>query len=226
MQIENVRTSERPRERLLNLGGQALSDAELLATLLGCGTRGASALEVARGLIDSYGDLSSLGRAGAGELAALRGVGPAKACALAAALELGRRAQVPRQERVVIRASADVYAYFAPRIAHLRNEVFHVLCLDARHRLIRDVRVVEGGLTTCSVLPREAFAPAMREGACAVIFAHNHPSGDPLPSQDDLALTSRLKHAGLVLGIKALDHVVIGEGAYTSLVDSGQFAAL
>jgi DNA repair protein RadC len=217
---------ERPRERLLSHGGGALSDAELLATLLGSGTRGASALDVARDLMTTYGDLPALGRAAAADLARLRGVGKAKACALAAALEIGRRAQTPRQDRPAVRVSGDVFAFYGPRLGHLNHEVFHVMCLDTKHRLLRDARVVEGGLTTCSVLPREVYAPALREGAAAVVFVHNHPSGDPTPSTDDLALTARLKQAGSVLGIKPLDHIIIGEGRYVSLVDEGHFASL
>lgn len=221
----SAQSSEGPRDRLLRRGHEALTDAEVVAALLG--TEGeAAALRVARRLITHYGDLVSLGRAPANELAVLAGVGRSRACTLVAGLELGRRAQAPQVERLPVRASADVYGYYAPRLAHLRIEAFHVMCLDARHRLLRDVRVVKGGLTTCSVLPREAFAPALREGATAVIFAHNHPSGDPTPSADDLALTARLKQAGLVLGVKPLDHIIIGQGRYTSLVDSGQFAAL
>ncbi|MGC4117179.1 MAG: DNA repair protein RadC [Myxococcales bacterium] len=218
--------NERPRERLLAQGGGALTDAELLATLLGSGTRGASALDVARDLISTYGDLPALGRAAAADLARLRGVGKAKACALAAALEIGRRAQTPRQVRPAVRVSGDVFAFYGPRLGHLNHEVFHVMCLDTKHRLLRDARVVEGGLTTCSVLPREVYAPALREGAAAVVFVHNHPSGDPTPSTDDLALTARLKQAGTVLGIKPLDHIIIGEGRYVSLVDEGHFASL
>lgn len=226
MGITRLPSGERPRERLIRQGGNALSDAELLATLIGTGVRGASAMELAQALLADFGDLSALGRAEVSELALRRGLGTARACALAAALELGRRAQAPRAERVVVRASADVYAFYGPKLGHLRHEAFHVMCLDAKHRLLRDARVVEGGLTTCSVLPREAFAPALREGATAVVFVHNHPSGDPTPSPDDLSLTARLKQAGLVLGIKALDHVVVGDGCYRSMVDDGRFAAL
>jgi DNA repair protein RadC len=226
MTIAELPSSERPRERLLSQGGEALTDTELLATLLGSGTRGASALDVAREVMASYGDLPALNRAEVADLAQLRGVGKAKACALAAAMELGRRAQSPRPERPAIRVSADVYAYYASRLAHLSREVFHVMSLDTKHRLLRDTRVVEGGLTTCSVLPREVYAPALREGAAAVVFVHNHPSGDPMPSTDDLALTARLKQAGSVLGIKPLDHIIIGEGRYVSMVDEGHFAAL
>lgn len=203
--------------RLRLVGGAALSDQEIVTTLVGSG-------DVANELMATYGDLPSLGRAHLTDLE--HQLGASKATSLVAALEIGRRALAPRQDRPVIRVSADVFAYYAPRLSHLDREVFHVLCLDPKHRVLRDARVVEGGLTTCSVLPREVFAPAIREGAAAVVFAHNHPSGDPTPSADDLALTARLKQAGAVLGIKPLDHVIIGEGRYLSLVDEGLFAAL
>ena len=156
------------RERLRLVGSAALTDAEVVAALIGTGE---AADTCARELLATYGDLPSIGRADVADLA--RQIGGGKACALAAALEIGRRAQAPRRERLVVSASRDVNAYLAPQIAHLQHEVFHVLCLDAKNRLLRDVRVVEGGLTTCSVLPREVFAPALREGACGVIFAHN-----------------------------------------------------
>lgn len=196
------------------------SDVELLSAMLGRES-------VAREVLAAYsGDVSALGRAEPADLTRIPGVGPKRAAALTAALELGRRTLAPREERQRIAVSADVFAFYAPRLTHLTHEVFHVLCLDTKHRVLQDVRVVEGGLTTCSVLPREVFAPALRASATAVIFVHNHPSGDPTPSTDDLALTARLKQAGAVLGIKALDHVVIGEGRYVSLVDEGQFSML
>jgi DNA repair protein RadC len=224
--LSDLPEHERPRERLLAQGGAALTDAELLAALLGTGTRSVSALDLARQLLAAYGDLPAMGRAEVADLARRPGLGLARACSIAAALELGRRAQTPRGDRPTVRTSSDVWAYYAPRLSHLNREVFHVMCLDIRHRLLRDVRVVEGGLTTCSVLPREVFAAALREGAPAVIFVHNHPSGDPTPSADDLSLTARLKQAGAVLGVRALDHVILGEGSYVSLADCGQFAIL
>jgi len=203
--------------RLHLIGSTALSDQEIITTLIGSG-------DIASELIATYGDLPSLSRANPTDLE--NQVGVTKASSLMAALEIGRRALAPRQERPIIRVSADVFAYYAPRLSHLDHEVFHVLCLDTKHRVLRDARIVEGGLTTCSVLPRECYAPALREGAAAVLFVHNHPSGDPTPSADDLALTARLKQAGVVLGIKPLDHIIIGEGRYSSMVDDGHFAAL
>jgi DNA repair protein RadC len=197
-----------------------LPDLELLAAVLGAGERGA---QLASELMSTYGDINTLGRLAPEDLAGH--LSPAKASAVAAALELGRRAQTIR-ERPQVRVSADIYAFYRPRLAHLDHEVFHVMCLDTKHKLLRDQRVVEGGLTSCSVLPREAFSPALRSAACAVAFCHNHPSGDPTPSTDDLVLTARLKQAGAVLGIKVLDHIIIGESRYVSLVDEGHFTAL
>lgn len=226
MTIADIPKHDRPRERLLAYGGTVLTDVELLAMLIGSGTKGVSALDVANSLLGEFGDLAALGRAEIKDLADQHGIGKARACALAAALELGRRAQFPRKERHLVRVSADVYAYYRPKLSHLTHEVFHVMCLDGKHRVIRDVRIVEGGLTSCSVLPREVFAPALRAGAPVVIFVHNHPSGDPAPSPEDLRLTIRLKQAGLVLGVKALDHIIVGEGKYFSMVDDGRFATL
>ncbi len=226
MGIKELASSERPRERLLAKGATALSDTELIALLLGSGTKGLSVLEVARGALERYGGLSSMARADPGELRALRGLGPARAATLAAALELGRRAQAPREERLCVRGSVEVFAYYAPRLSHLTHEVFHVMCLDAKHRLLQDARVSSGGLASCTVSPREAYAPALRAAAASVIFVHNHPSGDPEPSRDDLALTARLKQAGKIMGISPLDHLIIGEGRYVSLVDDGRFEVL
>jgi len=199
-----------------------LGDHELLATILG-GERGG---ELARELMGVYGDLPSLGRASPDDLTVLRGLSAARTRKILAALELGRRAQAARTGRVTIRVSADVFAFYGPRLGHLTHEVFHTMCLDTKHRLVRDERVVEGGLTSCSVLPREALAPALRSASAAVVFVHNHPSGDPAPSSEDLTLTARLKQAGVVLGIKVLDHIIIGEGRYVSLVDEGLFGSL
>ena len=212
---------EMPRERLRVSGGQALSDTELIAALVG---NGDAAMVFAREVLAAYGDLPSLTRSDLAELE--KKVGCAKACTLVAALELGRRAQAPRAKRPQIRVSSDVDSLLGPSLRHLKHEVFHALCLDAKHNLLRDARIVEGGLTSCSVLPREAFAPAIAAGASAVIFVHCHPSGNPAPSYDDKVLTARLKAAGGILGVKALDHVIIADGGYYSFVDEGEFAGL
>ena len=221
MGLLDLPQEERPRERLLAAGHEALSDAELIAALLGTGTRGSTAIDLARELLASYGDLNTLQRAAPADLVGRRGLGTAKACALIAALELGRRAQRPRGDRRQMKTSADVHALVAPRIAHLAHEVFLAICLDAKNRVLREARIADGGLASVTVLPREAFAPALREGATAVVFAHNHPSGDPEPSKDDLRLTRTLCEAGRVLSVPVLDHLVVGDGRFVSLSDRG-----
>ena len=221
MGLLDLPIEERPRERLLAAGLEALSDAELIAALIGTGTRGSTAVDVARELLASYGDLGSLQRATPADLAERRGLGTAKACALAAALELGRRAQRPRADRASLKTAADVYALAAPRLAHLPQEIFLAICLDAKNRVLREARIAGGGLTMVTVLPREAFAPVLREAAPGVVFVHNHPSGDPEPSREDVKLTLALSRAGRVLGVRVIDHVIVGHGRYASLADRG-----
>lgn len=150
---------------------------------------------------------------------------PANRRKLAAAVRFARMASEPQAKPTMVRVSADVFEV-CRNMKDLNHEEFRVLMLNTKHRLIGDVTIVKGGLTTCSVLPREVYAPAIIRGAPAVIFVHNHPSGDPCPSVEDLTLTARLKSAGSVLGIKVLDHVIVGDGRYVSLVDEGQFMAL
>ncbi|MDW7711937.1 MAG: DNA repair protein RadC [Deferrisomatales bacterium] len=216
---------ERPRERLCTRGPSALGPAELLAVLLrtGDGGGGRTALDLARSLWASYEeDWAALGQASAAELAQHRGIGPAKAATVAAALELGRRlASRPLPAAGAFRGSGEVYEHYGPRLAELKRENFFCLLLDARNRWLREDRVSEGSLTASLVHPREAFRAAVREAASAVIFAHNHPSGDPAPSREDVELTRRLWEAGKVLGIRVLDHVIVGRDCYYSFADEG-----
>jgi DNA repair protein RadC len=121
----------------------------------------------------------------------------------------------------MLRTGADVFAFTSPRIAHLSREVFLALCLDAKNRIVREARIADGGLTTVTVLPREAFAPVLREGVPGVVFVHNHPSGDPEPSRDDVNLTRTLCEAGGVLGVRVIDHVIVGHGRYASFAERG-----
>jgi DNA repair protein RadC len=216
---------ERPREKLVARGPEALGPGELLAVLLrtGDGGRHRTALDLGRDLWASYGEnWSTLGRATAAELARHPGIGPAKAAALAAALEVGRRvASRPLGPGEPFRSSDQVYAHYGARLAGLKRERFFCLLLDARNRCLREEAVSEGSLTGSLVHPREAFRAAVREAASAVIFAHNHPSGDPSPSREDVELTRRLWEAGNVLGIRVLDHVVLGHSRYYSFADEG-----
>jgi DNA repair protein RadC len=214
--------TERPRERLLAKGSEALSDAHLLAILLRTGRRDSSAVQVAIELLDRMGGLGGLAVCGVEELCAVPGVGPAKAAQLRAALELGRRSlAVPLSTGTRISSSADLFKHFHPALRDLKHEIFKVVLLDAKNTVVKETTVSEGSLTLSIVHPREVFALAVRESAAAVIFLHNHPSGDPTPSQEDRRLTERLVAAGHLLGIRVLDHVIVGDGRYVSFADEG-----
>lgn len=214
--------TERPRERLLREGPTALSDAQLLAILVRVGRHDASAVQVAMEVLRKLGGIGGLANCGLEELCSISGIGPAKAAQLKAALELGKRAlAAPLSTGTRIASSADLYHHYHPRLRDLRHEVFQVILLDAKNAVIRDAMISEGSLTLSIVHPREVFNLAVRESAAAVIFLHNHPSGDPTPSSEDRALTARLVSAGDVLGIRVLDHVIVGDRSYISFADKG-----
>jgi DNA repair protein RadC len=217
--------SERPRERLLSKGPDALSDAQLLAILLRTGRRDSSAVQVAMELLRHIGGLGGLVKSGVEELCSVEGVGPAKAAQLKAALELGRRSlATPLSTGMRVSSSADLFRHFYPVLRDRKQELFKVVLLDAKNAVIKETTISEGSLTLSIVHPREVFASAIRESAAGVIFLHNHPSGDPTPSQEDRRLTDRLVAAGRLLGISVLDHVIIGDGRYVSFADEGWLA--
>lgn len=214
--------TERPRERLLAKGPEVLSDAQLLAILLRTGRRDSSAVQVAMELLRHVGSLAALAHSGIDELCKISGIGPAKVAQLKAAFELGKRAMaIPISTGTKISSSADVFRYFHPLLRDLKHEIFKVILLDAKNTVIKESTVSEGSLTLSIVHPREVFALAVRESAAGVIFLHNHPSGDPAPSPEDRRLTDRLVQAGEVLGIRVLDHMIVGDGRYTSFADEG-----
>jgi DNA repair protein RadC len=222
--INDWPSEERPRERLLEHGPAALADSELVALVLRTGdsSTGDTSLDQARRLLADLGGLAGLGRAAPAEVLRRKGVGAAKAAALAAAFEIGRRQAARRLENgAAFRTAADVFHHFRGRYAGLRKEVFSIFLLDAKHRKLREVRVSEGSLTASIVHPREVFAPAVRDSAAAVILVHNHPSGDPAPSPEDVELTRRLREAGDLLGIRVLDHVIVGAEKHFSFVEAG-----
>ena len=219
-------THERPREVLLQKGAQGLSDPQLLAIVLRMGKRNASAVEVAMDVLKRLEGLRGLANRSRDELCAIPGIGPAKAAQILAAIELGKRAlATPLTAGVRIGGSRDIFQHYYPVLRDIRHELFIVVLLDAKHRVIRDVTISEGSLTVSIVHPREVFNLAVRESAAAVICVHNHPSGDPHPSEEDHALTGRLLEAGEILGIRVLDHVVIGDGTYVSFADQGWMKA-
>lgn len=215
--------AERPRERLFHLGSASLTTVELIAIILSTGRVGHSVAEVAASLVNEGGPaLGDLARRSPAALAQTAGIGSAKAARVAAALELGRRLQEDgRGERVRIRAPADVYRYYAPRLADLAAEEFHVLALDTQSGVLRDLLVTRGLLNASLVHPREVFRGAIAEAAAGIIVVHNHPSGDPTPSADDRAATRQLVEAGRVLDLPVYDHVVIGAGRYVSFAEAG-----
>jgi DNA repair protein RadC len=213
---------ERPRERLAREGPEALTDAQLLAILLRVGRADASAVQVAVELLEQVQGLQGLANRGMNELCRVPGVGLAKAAQLKAAVEVGKRVlAMPLATGLRIRTSRDLYAHYYPLLRDLRFELFKIVLLDAKHAVIRDATIARGSLTQSLVHPREVFNPAVRESAAAVVFLHNHPSGDPQPSAEDRALTDRLVAAGALLGIPVLDHLVIGDGRYVSFADEG-----
>lgn len=217
---------ERPRERLAARGAHALSDAELLALLLRTGTRGRSAVDVGRELLRRFGSLQGLAARLPREYAAVPGVGPAKAAALAAALETGRRALSAREApRTLLRSSADVAALFLPLCRGQKREVFRIVLVDNAHRIVRTRAVTVGTLNRALVHAREIFREAIVEQAAAVILVHNHPGGDPVPSPEDVALTASLVRAGEAVGIPVLDHLIIGAERYFSFADSRRLAS-
>jgi DNA repair protein RadC len=224
--IKDWPSMERPRERFLALGPAALRTSELLAILASSGASGRSALEVAEALYDHFGrSLRRLGSAPGSQLMAVPGIGEARAVAIQAALELGRRAaQEQRSDDDRVTTPRDVYRRFELRLRDLRQEEFHVLMLSTQNAVIRELMVTRGTLDASVVHPREVFAPALAEAAAAVILVHNHPSGDPTPSPADREVTRQLVEAGRVLGIPVRDHVVVGNGRYTSFLDLGLIA--
>ncbi|MFQ5598744.1 MAG: DNA repair protein RadC [Nitrospiria bacterium] len=214
---------ERPRERLLERGSSVLTDAQLLAIVLRTGSDRENALQLAMNLSKKFHPLSRMTQVGVSELCSVRGIGPAKAAQLMAAFELGRRSlAVPLSGSMKFLRSRDIFNHFSPLLKGLKKECFKIILLDQKNKVIRDETVSEGSLSTTVVHPREVFVAAVRESAASVIFAHNHPSGDPSPSHEDCEMTKRLVTVGELMGIPVLDHVIIGSETYYSFADAGQ----
>ncbi|HEY5975235.1 MAG TPA: DNA repair protein RadC [Geobacteraceae bacterium] len=216
---------ERPREKMQQRGVEALSDAELLAVILRTGDAASkrSALDLGRELLASFGNLKALGQASLAEICQVKGTGPAKAASIKAALQLGRKLAADRLLMANDRftSPAQVADHYKPVLRDRRKEYFLILLLDGKNRIMREVQVSEGSLNQSIVHPREVFSPAVRESAAALILIHNHPTGDPVPSSEDIAITRRLRDAGEIMGIKVLDHIIIGDGDFLSFVEKG-----
>lgn len=208
--IHELPPEERPREKLSIRGASALSDSELIAILLRTGVQGANAIEVARQLLVRYGSLSNLARCSVAEIAGIKGIGPAKAVQLAAAFGLGARLARETFSQTKVDEPGIVYQLLGPEMRALHRESLRVLLLDTRYHLIRIEEISVGSMNESIAHPREIFRPALIYSAFAIIVVHNHPSGDPAPSEADRKLTRRLKEAADLLKIALLDHIIVG----------------
>ncbi|MCI4429947.1 MAG: DNA repair protein RadC [Burkholderiales bacterium] len=222
MLLKDLPVSTRPREKMLALGPASLTDAELLALLLRTGLRDVSVLDLAQQLLDSFGGVAQLLRAGPQELKRIKGMGPAKRAELAAVLELARRSLTQEfTERTLFESPDKVKDYLRLQLADRDHEVFAVLFLDAQNRLIELEEMFRGTLTQTSVYPREVVKRALQQQAAAVIFAHNHPSGAAEPSRADEFLTQTLKAALALIDVRVLDHLVVGRSEVVSMAQRG-----
>jgi DNA repair protein RadC len=219
--IKEMPEDERPRERLEKVGPEALSNHELLAIILSTGYKAGgktyTALDLANQLLNHFGSLKGLAKASFEELCKHPGVGPAKACQIKSTFELGNRVALGGEQKPFIKRPQDVVQYFKNRMSLLKKEEFVVIVLDTKNKLIKDVVISQGTLNASIVHPRDVFNAAVTHMASTIILLHNHPSGDPSPSNEDIEITRRLFDAGKMMGIEVLDHIIIGDGNYVSL---------
>jgi len=220
--IKDWPEDERPRERLLNLGPQALSNAELLAIFLRTGIQGKSARDLAQDLLNRFGGLRGLYSASDKELSEIKGLGPAKIAQLRAAIELSNRYLAEElKETPLLNKPPLIYQYLLQSMRDLPQEEFKILLLNKKLHLIEQVDAFKGTLSQNSIYPREVIKLALRYGAAALVFAHNHPSGDPQPSRDDRMITRTLIHACQSVQVNVVDHIIIGNNRYFSFSEMG-----
>ncbi|MDW7671493.1 MAG: DNA repair protein RadC [Bacillota bacterium] len=217
--IKEMPESERPRERMQQEGPHVLSNAELIGIILSSGTQNISAIELGRMVLCHQPEgLAFLRNCTVEELCVIKGVGPAKACQILAAVELGKRITLTeRNQRYKIKCPADISRLLMEDLRFLKKEKFCVLLLNTKHEVMTIEEISVGSLNASIVHPREVFLPAIKKSSSAVILVHNHPSGDPTPSKEDIQITKRLIESGALIGISVLDHVIIGDNIFTSL---------
>jgi DNA repair protein RadC len=223
--MKEVAPHDRPREKLARLGAPALGDNELLALVLGSGSRARDVLDVANAVLEQRGGLYGLTRSTAADLCAIAGVGPARAAQVLAAVELGRRTLVrTHADRPRLNTPRQLASHLLPQHGSRPVEQFGIVLLDTKHRLLQIRLVSSGSLDSTVAHPREVFRDAIAGRAAAIVLFHNHPSGDPQPSADDVALTARLVEAGQVIGIDVLDHLILADQRYYSFAEAGQLS--
>lgn len=220
--IKDWRKDEKPRERLVLNGSKSLSDAELLAIIIRDGTKNKSALDISRDLLTKYDNLTDLASCDYSEFKKFKGIGEAKAITLAAVFEISRRiVPSPFHDKKVIRTPDDLSEYFVSRLKTEKKELFFTVLLNSANQVIRIVQISEGSLNASIVHPREVFKTAISESAASIILVHNHPSGNPEPSTEDIRLTRQLAEAGKLIDIKVLDHLIVAADRTTSFVKRG-----
>lgn len=218
LKIKDIPTNERPRERLIKYGESVLSNAELLAIILRTGNKNESAIDLSRRILSQNGGLSYLAKASAYELSEINGIGIAKACQIKSCIEIGKRLLTSKEKDNVKISSPDDIAYLVMEdMRYLSKEHFRAIFLNTKNIVISIKDISIGSLNSSIVHPREVFIEAIKMSAASLIVCHNHPSGDPSPSEEDIKVTKRLKEAGNILGIDLLDHLIIGDGRYISL---------
>ncbi len=223
--IKELPTEERPYEKLEKYGAEILSNAELMAIIIKTGTKAETSVEVAQKILKEYGedsDLTFLHDISLEELTCIKGIGRVKAIQLKAAIQLGKRiASSASQNKVFIHSPADVSKLVMEELRYLKQEHFKILMLNIKNRVLKQNSITIGTLNASIVHPRDVFSEAIRIKCASIILVHNHPSGDPEPSQEDIEVTKRLVESGKILGIDVLDHIIIGEGKYISLKEIG-----
>ncbi|CBH21515.1 DNA repair protein radC homolog [Acetoanaerobium sticklandii] len=221
--IKDIIKEERPRETLLKKGETYLSDSELLAILINNGTRDKSAITLAREIIETSDGIRNLSNITVEELSKIKGIGLAKACRIISALELGRRVSVASEmQKFKISSPQDIGNVYMEELRYKKKEIFRVVLLNTKNVIIGSKDISEGSLNASIVHPREVFLEAIKKSANKMILMHNHPSGDPTPSSEDINITKRLISAGQIVGIEILDHVIIGDGNFYSFKENGQ----
>jgi DNA repair protein RadC len=220
--IKEWPVDDRPREKLLLRGPAALSDAELLALIIGSGSGKVTAVDLAKSLISEHRNLAELSKLSVDELSRNRGLGKARSAEIVAAFEIGRRLARTRDvDRIQVNGPEDVARYMQPILAHLKREVFEVLLLNSANVIQKQVKISEGNLNASIVHPREVFKAAIDGLAASVILVHNHPSGNPEPSNEDKMITRQLVESGKIIGIPVHDHLIIAGNTYTSFAERG-----